>query len=179
MGCASGKKTHSECRPLPCTSVCSALHVPATQTEAVGEAVAPVSLLLMAGEEARPKAAKPVLLPKKPLAGNKDELLTLSKFPVLGKHLNCTVPTSPSTLELSLPSVRNITGSKVAFNKIKFQVANTTSAAETGLGPVPKPPSSLSLLQPQASLLADSSSPVVRSKALEGTAGSTLVPDFL
>ena len=185
MGCASGKKMTSSCRPLPCSSGSPVLQLQAAHSPSV-EAIAPVSLLLMTGKEARPKVERQGLPPKKPLTGSREDLLLAPKSPVLGKAQNCVVPASPplavspSAPELSLSSARNIVGSKEAFDKSKYQEANMTSATETGLGPVFKPPSSLSLIRPQAPLFTGSGKPVlVRPvKALEGTAGSTLVSDF-
>lgn len=86
--------------------------------------------------------------------------------------------TSGSTTELPLSSTRNITGSKEAFDKGKFRLANATSLTwekEEQIRPTLKPLSSLILpMKSQAQLFTGSGIPVIVCPAKEEQDGATL-----
>ena len=140
MGCASGKKPPADCKPLAFSSSQAVLHiqVPFSLTmsekpavEGVG-ALAPVTEVLWSEREERPKAMKAALPPKKTLIQPQFPIEVQPSLPSKPKKAlkTTTQPLAicPSSTEPSLASARNISGSKAAFDKSKFRLANTSPA---------------------------------------------------
>jgi hypothetical protein len=132
----------------------------------------------MGEKEERQRIVRTVLPPKKPLAQ------TLS-LPLRKPQTSIVTPlssTSGSTTEVPLSSTRNITGSKEAFDKGKFRLANATSLTEEKeeqIRSTLKPLSSLILsMKPQAQQFTGSGIPVIVRPAKEEQDGATLTSGF-
>ena len=193
MGCASGKKISSDSKsfyPSNCPGILQ-IQTPGSMiwgdNSGAGEA-APVSQVLQ-GEIEKPKAVKSVVLPKKTLGALEEGKVSRrvsppppSSFKPLTQEYSRAGSIANSPSETALASARNITGSKAAFDKGKYRLANMnqeTGGSATGEETKEtKPRSSLALsIRPQAPVFTGSGTPVIvrPANSLEATGASTQV----